>query len=342
MPTTLQDKAAAAVQDMAHVQAQTAAAHHAAQAQAAQVAAQVSQVPPPPPPSSHTTTTHPSPYMTTASATFSSLPIVDHSAVMATMAPLESSPADASTRSLMTEMNMISDPPMNQQMIAAILSPPQQQQQQQQQPPQQQPPTQQQQQQHKQHTQHSTAASTPVTAPTPAPIQVSQPTTITASDSVLAPAPSSGQLSAGSLDTTDASTDESSGPGSPDAGPLEGASRSVPRSTRSEFTLEKFASELMGERRRLEELSSECRAAICAAIASGQTKSAVARAFGVTRATVYGTLERRAEFNTFSSRARTGRPKKVTEEIESSIRRLREADPKPRNKKRVMALLLLP
>jgi len=54
-------------------------------------------------------------------------------------------------------------------------------------------------------------------------------------------------------------------------------------------------------------------------VAAGQPKSAVARAFGITRGTVSVTVKRRQEFGTFSSLKRRGRPRKVNEELERQI-----------------------
>src|ERR1700733_4109482 len=92
--------------------------------------------------------------------------------------------------------------------------------------------------------------------------------------------------------------------------------------------LRQFGTEISGNRRRTQEFKPEQRAAICAAVAAGQSPTVVAKAFNCCRATIYNTLNRRANHENFESRPRVGRPKVLTPREERQILRLVRRFPK--------------
>lgn len=73
-----------------------------------------------------------------------------------------------------------------------------------------------------------------------------------------------------------------------------------------------FGTEISGNRRGKENLLPETRAAICSSVAAGQSPTAVARAFKINRGTVYNTIKRFQQHNSFESRPRTGRPRSLS------------------------------
>jgi transposase len=89
-----------------------------------------------------------------------------------------------------------------------------------------------------------------------------------------------------------------------------------------------FSANLTENRRKKQPLSSEARVAICGAVTAGQSISAVAQLFGIARVTVYRTVQRYAELNSFKNRARSGRPRKLTPRDERYLLQLVRRFPK--------------
>uniref|UniRef100_A0A8H7K3L4 Transposase Tc1-like domain-containing protein n=1 Tax=Bionectria ochroleuca TaxID=29856 RepID=A0A8H7K3L4_BIOOC len=73
-----------------------------------------------------------------------------------------------------------------------------------------------------------------------------------------------------------------------------------------------FGAITSANRQKNHELSSELRAAICAAFSEGQSKSAIARKFNVSRIAVFHTIERFNQTESLESLPRSGRPKSLT------------------------------
>ena len=73
-----------------------------------------------------------------------------------------------------------------------------------------------------------------------------------------------------------------------------------------------FGTEISGNRQGKKNLSPEARAAVCSSVAAGQSPTAVARAFKISRGTVYNTIKRFQQHNSFESRPRTGRPRSLS------------------------------
>lgn len=73
-----------------------------------------------------------------------------------------------------------------------------------------------------------------------------------------------------------------------------------------------FATQLTADRRHNGELSPYCRAAICCAVACGQSEREVARLFRVSRHAVQRTLESWISHQSFESKPRKGRPEVLT------------------------------
>lgn len=92
--------------------------------------------------------------------------------------------------------------------------------------------------------------------------------------------------------------------------------------------LRKFGTIISGNRRQNDELSSEQRAAIASRVASGETKSAVAREFKCSRGAVRRAVDRWITNQTFNSLPRTGRPQKLTHRERRYIIRLVRRRPK--------------
>jgi transposase len=78
------------------------------------------------------------------------------------------------------------------------------------------------------------------------------------------------------------------------------------------INLDEIGAKLTAGRQSGQELSPFARAAIIGAVAAGANQSAVARAFGISRAAVQLTLERFESSTTVESRPRTGRPEVLT------------------------------
>jgi DNA-binding NarL/FixJ family response regulator len=78
------------------------------------------------------------------------------------------------------------------------------------------------------------------------------------------------------------------------------------------FKMNDFGKELTANRGRNCELSSEVRAAICAAKLAGKSTAQIARDFNVHRNTVNKTIQRFQNHATLKSLPRKGRPEKVT------------------------------
>lgn len=72
-------------------------------------------------------------------------------------------------------------------------------------------------------------------------------------------------------------------------------------------------------RQKHHELSEKTRSAIISAVESGQKKAKVARDFGCSRQAIYNTLKRYKTTKSTASRARIGRPKKLSD---TAIRQL--------------------
>lgn len=83
-----------------------------------------------------------------------------------------------------------------------------------------------------------------------------------------------------------------------------------------------FGTEITGNRRKSEPLSPEARAAICSSVTAGQSPTAVARLFGISRTTVYNTFNRFRERSDFRSRPRTGRPRSLSTREERYLVRI--------------------
>lgn len=92
--------------------------------------------------------------------------------------------------------------------------------------------------------------------------------------------------------------------------------------------LRTFGTEISENRQRKTDLKPEVRAAICASVAAGQKKTAVAKAFGVTRQTVYDTLDRHANLQTFESKLRIGRPRILSDREERYLVQIARRFPK--------------
>lgn len=89
-----------------------------------------------------------------------------------------------------------------------------------------------------------------------------------------------------------------------------------------------FGKEVSGNRRALDELSKEQRMAILATVAAGKSKTEVARQFGVSRPTVYNTIERFEHDHTTASRPRKGGLKVLTPGDERLLLRIVRREPK--------------
>lgn len=76
--------------------------------------------------------------------------------------------------------------------------------------------------------------------------------------------------------------------------------------------LDRIGAKLTADRQPGQELSPFARAAIVGAIAAGASQTAVAHAFGVSRAAVQTTLQRFESSTTFTSKPRPGRPELLT------------------------------
>lgn len=92
--------------------------------------------------------------------------------------------------------------------------------------------------------------------------------------------------------------------------------------------IKQFATQISGHRQKNEELKPEARAAICSAVASGQSKAEVARAFNVSYHTVYLTIRRWRERHDNASKPRQGRSKKLSIRDERHLIRLYQQSPK--------------
>ena len=88
-----------------------------------------------------------------------------------------------------------------------------------------------------------------------------------------------------------------------------------------------FGKEVSGNRRALDELSKEQRMAILATVAAGKSKTEVARQFGVSRPTVYNTIERFEHDHTTASRPRKGDPRVLTPGDERLLLRIVKREP---------------
>lgn len=89
-----------------------------------------------------------------------------------------------------------------------------------------------------------------------------------------------------------------------------------------------FGTEISGNRRKTNELSPECRAAVLGSISAGQSPTAVAQSFKISRMTVYRTIKRFQQRNDFKSRPRTGRPRSLGTREERYIARIIRRFPK--------------
>ena len=92
--------------------------------------------------------------------------------------------------------------------------------------------------------------------------------------------------------------------------------------------LRKFGTEISANRQGRVPFKSLARAAICAAVAAGQSKAAVARAFGTTRQTVFNTIRRATTLQSLENKKRPGRPRLLNIREERYLLRLVRRFPK--------------
>jgi transposase len=92
--------------------------------------------------------------------------------------------------------------------------------------------------------------------------------------------------------------------------------------------LDEIGAKLTAGRRSGRELSPFARAAIVGAVGAGASQSAVADAFGVSRATVQDTLHRFESSTTFTSKPRSGRPEILTRREKRYIIQLAKRKPR--------------
>lgn len=76
--------------------------------------------------------------------------------------------------------------------------------------------------------------------------------------------------------------------------------------------MRRFGQEISGNRQKHQELSDSTRSAILTALRCGQKKTQIARDFGCSRQAIYNTLTRFKSTKSTDSRARIGRPKKLS------------------------------
>ena len=89
-----------------------------------------------------------------------------------------------------------------------------------------------------------------------------------------------------------------------------------------------FGTEISGNRRKTEELSPEHRAALIGGLSAGQSPTAIAKAFKISRTTVYRTIKRFQERNDLRSKPRTGRPRSLSTREERYIARIARRFPR--------------
>ena len=89
-----------------------------------------------------------------------------------------------------------------------------------------------------------------------------------------------------------------------------------------------FGTVISGNRRPTNELSSEQRAGILAAVEAGEKKSEIAKRFRVSRNTVYETIHRFNETNSTQSRPRSGGPRALSARDERLLLRTVKKEPK--------------
>ena len=89
-----------------------------------------------------------------------------------------------------------------------------------------------------------------------------------------------------------------------------------------------FGTEISGNRRGSQELSTNQRAAIIAALDTGKSKTEVAQDYHVNLRTVYNTVKRFQLHNTTASRPRNGRPRRIRPREERRLLRVIKKDPK--------------
>jgi transposase len=94
------------------------------------------------------------------------------------------------------------------------------------------------------------------------------------------------------------------------------------------FNLRAFGTIISGNRQFNHELTSETRAAICAAVACGQTHREVAEAFRVSKTAVTKAIQHFKQHGTFNSKARSGRKPKLTRREKRYIYKLVRKFPK--------------